>query len=140
MSTGDRPPIRKRPYSVSDAQRGIVEEHVTDMLYRDVIQPSTIRWAAPIILVKKKDGTDSFVVDFRRLNAVTRKDSYPLPRIDDAFMRIHGTERILKSRKRHGKLQYLVKWANYPVSESKWEPEENILDQRLLDDFHEKNK
>ena len=110
------------------------------MLYRDVIQPSTITWAAPIILVKKKDGTDRFVVDFRRLNAVTRKDSYPLPRIDDAFMRIHGAERILKSRKRHGKLQYLVKWENFPVSESKWEPEENILDQRLLDDFHKKNK
>ena len=48
---------------------------------------------------------------------------------------VYGAERILKSRKRHGKLQYLVKWANYPVSESKREPEENILDQRLLDDL-----
>ena len=53
---------------------------------------------------------------------------------------VFGAERILKSRKRHGKLQYLVKWANYPISESTWEPEENILDPRLLDEFHKKSK
>ena len=49
---------------------------------------------------------------------------------------VYAAEKILKTRKRHGKQQYLVKWANFPVSESTWEPEENILDQRLLDNFH----
>ena len=68
---------RQRPYRVADTQRGVIEEHVTDMLNRGIIQPSVSPWAAPIILVKKKDGSDRFVVDFRRLNAVTRKDSYP---------------------------------------------------------------
>lgn len=80
INTGDHPPVRQRPYRVSDTQRGIIEEHVDDMLNRGIIQPSTSPWASPIILVKKKDGTDRFVVDFRRLNAVTRKDSFPLPR------------------------------------------------------------
>ena len=92
IETGDNPPIRQRPYRVSEAQRGIIEEHVTDMLNRGIIQPSVSPWSSPIILVKKKDGTDRFVIDYRRLNSVTRKDSYPLPRIDDALDALNGTK------------------------------------------------
>ena len=61
------------------------------MLNRGIIQPSVSPWASPVVLVKKKDNTDRFCVDFRRLNAVTRKDSYPLPRIDDALDALNGT-------------------------------------------------
>ena len=92
IDTGDNPPIRQRPYRVSESRRGIIDEHVTDMLNRGIIQPSTSLWASAIILVKKKDGTDRFVVDFRRLNSVTRKDSYPHPRIDDALDALNGTK------------------------------------------------
>ncbi len=92
IETGDSPPIKQRPYRVSEAQRGIIEEHVADMLNRGIIQPSVSPWSSPIILVKKKDGTDRFVIDFRRLNSVTRKDSYPLPRIDDALDALNGTK------------------------------------------------
>lgn len=84
--------MRQRSYRVSNTQRGIIEEHVDDMLNRGIIQPSTSPWASPIIHVKKKDGIDGFVVDFRRLNAVTRKDSFPLPRIDDALDALNGTK------------------------------------------------
>ena len=49
---------------------------------------------------------------------------------------VYAAEKILKVRKRNGKHQYLVKWANFPASESTWEPEENILDKRLLENFH----
>lgn len=92
IDTGDSPPIRQRPYCVSESQRGIIEENVTDMLNRGIIQPSTSPWASLIILVKKKGGTGRFVVDFRRLNSVTRKDSYPLPRIDGPLDALNGTK------------------------------------------------
>lgn len=91
IDTGNNPPIRQRPYRVSDKQRGIIEEHVTDMLNRGIIQPSVSPWASPVVLVKKKDNTDRFCVDFRRVNAVTRKDSYLLPRIDDTLDALNGT-------------------------------------------------
>lgn len=53
---------------------------------------------------------------------------------------VHRTEKILKSRRRNGKIQYLVKWSNYPSSENTWEPEENILDLQLLEEFDKKSK
>ena len=92
IETGDNQPIRQRPYRVSEAQHGLIEEHVTDMLNRGIIQPSVSPWSSPIILVKKKDGTDRFVIDYRRLNSVTPKDSYPLPWIDDALDALNGTK------------------------------------------------
>ena len=62
------------------------------MLNRGIIRPSTSPWASPVILVKKKDETDRLVVDFGRLKPVTLKDSYPLPRIEDALDAVNGTQ------------------------------------------------
>ena len=62
------------------------------MLQKKVIQPSTNPWASLIVLVHKKDGTLCFCVDYRKLNAVTRKDAYPLPRIDDVCLTLGSSK------------------------------------------------
>ena len=68
IDTGDSCPIRLHPYRVPHAYRDEVERQVTEMLEEGVIEPSTSDWAAPILLVQKKDGTLRFCVDYRKLN------------------------------------------------------------------------
>lgn len=92
IDTGIHTPLRQRPYRVSASERRVIAEQVDDMLKRGVIEPSNSPWASPVVLVKKKDGSIRFCVDYRRLNKITRKDVYPLPRIDDALDCLQGAE------------------------------------------------
>jgi len=61
----------------------IVKQQVADMLGKGVIQSSTSLWASPVVLVKKKDGSFRFCVNYRKLNTVTKQDAHLLPRVDD---------------------------------------------------------
>ena len=63
-----------------------------EMLQNGVIQPSSSPWASPIVLVKKKDGKQRFCIDFRKLNKVTIRDVYPIPRIDDCLTALGGNQ------------------------------------------------
>lgn len=80
--TTEAAPIRQRMRQLPVKLKSVVEQEVKAMLHDNVIQPSTNPWASPIMLVKKHDDTWRFCVDYRRLNAVTHKDAYPLPCID----------------------------------------------------------
>ena len=92
IDTGDQHPIRQPPRRIPYALRKKVEEMVGKMLDRGVIQPSRSPWGSPIVLVAKKDSSTCFCVDYRRLNAVTKMDVYPLPRIDDSLDLLAGSK------------------------------------------------
>ena len=88
--TGDSPPIRQPVRRVPFALREKVAGLVNDMLSGGIIRESDSPWASPVVLVKKKSGDLRFCVDYRRLNAVTRKDVFPIPRIDDLLDQLNG--------------------------------------------------
>lgn len=84
--------VRHRPYRVSASERQTISKHVDEMLHDGVIQPSKSPWSSPVVLVKKKDHSLRFCVDYRRLNKITKKDLYPMPRIDDALDTLQGAQ------------------------------------------------
>ena len=84
LETGTKP-ILSIPYRQGPAMRTEVEAEIRRMRDAGVIEPATSEWASPIVLVPKKDGSLRFCVDYRRLNAKTVPDAYPLPRIDDCL-------------------------------------------------------
>ncbi|KAJ8380732.1 hypothetical protein SKAU_G00015100 [Synaphobranchus kaupii] len=91
INTDTAQPIRLRPHRMSPAKRLVAEEKVKEMAAAGVIEPSDSPWAAPAVLVQKKSGEWRFCVDYRHLNSATTKDSYPLPRIDEALDHISGS-------------------------------------------------
>ena len=85
INTTTEVPIRQRAYRTSPAMRVEIQSQVDDLLRRGVIEESYSPWASPIVMVKKKDNTFRFCVDYRALNAVTIRDSHPIPRQDDSI-------------------------------------------------------
>ncbi|KRZ12134.1 Transposon Ty3-I Gag-Pol polyprotein [Trichinella zimbabwensis] len=85
INTGNAQPIRLCPRRIPWHFREQMNGLLTDMLNKDIIEPSSSPWTSPVVLFKKKDGNVRFCVDFRKLNLVTKKDSYPLPRIDETI-------------------------------------------------------
>jgi len=90
IDTGNEKPINQVPYRAGYYERGIIEEQVQKMLKDGIISESKSPWASPVVLVKKKDGSTRFCVDYRKLNAITKKDVYPIPRIDDSLNALGG--------------------------------------------------
>jgi len=78
------------PYPEGIKRAAVIGEHINTMLKDNIIRPSRSPFAAPVCLVRKKDGSLRFCTDFRRLNDVTIKDKYPLPKIDDTFNHLAG--------------------------------------------------
>eukprot|EP00171_Calliarthron_tuberculosum_P021901 IDg21901t1 len=78
-------PQYSQPYRAGPESRKVIESHINDMKSKGVIESAQSQWAAPIVLAPKADGTLRFCIDYRRLNALTVKDTYPLPRMDDCL-------------------------------------------------------
>lgn len=82
--------VAQKPYRLPVHKKEIVKEQIDDMLSRDIIQPSHSPWASPIVLVPKKDGGQRFCVDYRRLNAVSESDAFPLPTVGKILESLAG--------------------------------------------------
>lgn len=89
-------PVVYRPYKLSYQEKLKVREIIKDLLEKGVIRRSNLEYASPVVLVKKRDGSDRLCVDFRALIRVTVKDRYPLPLIDDHIDRL-GSYRFFSS-------------------------------------------
>ncbi|XP_075141571.1 uncharacterized protein LOC142217277 [Leptodactylus fuscus] len=85
ISTGDTPPIRERYRQIPPTLYQEVKTMLSQMIDSGIVKESQSPWAAPVVLVRKKDGSLRFCVDYRKLNAATVKDAFPLPRIEESL-------------------------------------------------------
>ena len=103
--TGDHPPISVRPYYRNVQQRKHLQREVDKLLLDNIVRPSTSPWSSPVILKKKSDGTFRFLVDFRRLNSITKKDAYPQPSAEELLYRLSGHNYFTKLDLKSGYFQ-----------------------------------
>ena len=107
-------PIRVKPYPVPFALREAVEKEVQDMLKLDVIEPSVSSYASPIVLVKKKDGSMRFCVDYRRLNKHVKFDVEPIPDMEYLFSKLGDAQVLTKIDLSKGYWQVPIKVEDRP--------------------------
>lgn len=92
IETGDAFPIRQRFYRQSPQTNAEMNRQLQEMLDSDIIEESDSMWQSPVVMVKKKNGQLRFAVDYRKLNAVTKQFTFPLPRLEDVFDTIGTTQ------------------------------------------------
>lgn len=83
IETGSAPPVKLPPYRLPQAYRQTVKAELEEMISSGIIEPAASKWGAPIVPVKKRDGSLLICVDYQRLNQISVSDAYPMPRVDD---------------------------------------------------------
>ncbi|KAJ9561114.1 hypothetical protein OSB04_006274 [Centaurea solstitialis] len=101
-------PIARAPYRLAPAEMKEMMSQLQELLEKGFIRPSTSPWGAPVLFVKKKDGSMRMCIDYRELNKVTIKNKYPLPRIDNLFDQLQGASFFSKIDLRSGYHQLKV--------------------------------
>nr|AAV43966.1 putative polyprotein [Oryza sativa Japonica Group] len=107
-------PIAKRPYRMAANELAEVKRQIEELESKGYVRPSSSPWGAPVLLVKKKDGSERMVIDYRALNEVTIKNKYPLPRIDDLFDQLKGARVFSKIDLRSGYHQLKIRSEDIP--------------------------
>ncbi|GAU44250.1 hypothetical protein TSUD_399960 [Trifolium subterraneum] len=102
-------PISIAPYRMSPLELRELKSQLEELLQKHFIRPSVSPWGAPVLLVKKKDGTMRLCIDYRQLNKVTIKNKYPLPRIDDLLDQLRGATIFSKIDLRSGYHQIRIR-------------------------------
>jgi hypothetical protein len=96
IDTGDRAPFKEPLRRHPLAYLPVIDEHVDRMLEADVVEPAVSPWASNVVLIRKKNNNLRFFIHYRRLNSITTKDSYPLPRVEDC-LRSLGSPQLLRN-------------------------------------------
>ncbi|KAL0549287.1 hypothetical protein IC582_013768 [Cucumis melo] len=107
-------PISRAPYRMAPAELKELKVQLQELLDKGFIRPSVSPWGAPVLFVKKKDGSMRLCIDYRELNKVTVKNRYPLPRIDDLFDQLQGATVFFKIDLRSGYHQLRIKDEDVP--------------------------
>ena len=107
-------PISKAPYRMSLSELKELKVQMQELLDKGFIRPSASPWGAPVLFVKKKDGSLRLCIDYRQLNQVTIKNKYPLPRNDDLFDQLQGACVFSKIDLRTGYHQLRIKKEDVP--------------------------
>ncbi|KAL1141019.1 hypothetical protein AAG570_000945 [Ranatra chinensis] len=90
VDTGDSKPIKQRYYPVSPVLERAMHAELDEMLQAGVVEPSKSAWSSPVVMIRKKDGSYRFCADYRKVNAVTRRDAYPLPYVSHILDRLRN--------------------------------------------------
>ena len=107
-------PILRTPYHMAPTKLKELKTQLQELLYKGFIRPSVSPWGAPVLFVKKKDGTLRMCIDYQQINKVTVKNKYPLPRIEDLFDQLRGASVFSKIDLRSGYYQLRVKEVDVP--------------------------
>ncbi|KAA3483847.1 DNA/RNA polymerases superfamily protein [Gossypium australe] len=105
-------PVSIAPYRMAQKELAELKAQIQELLDRGFIRPSVSPWGAPVLFVKKKDGSMRMCIDYRQLNKLTIKNRYPLPRIDDLFDQLRGASVFSKIDLRSGYHQLKVNEAD----------------------------
>ncbi|GJZ25500.1 putative reverse transcriptase domain-containing protein [Tanacetum coccineum] len=107
-------PVARAPYRLAPSEMKELSEQLQELSDKDFIRPSSSPWGAPVLFVKKKDGSFRMCIDYRELNKLTVKNRYPLPRIDDLFDQLQGSSIYSKIDLRSGYHQLRVREQDIP--------------------------
>ncbi|GJS70172.1 putative reverse transcriptase domain-containing protein [Tanacetum coccineum] len=109
-------PVARAPYRLAPSEMKELSVQLQELLEKGFIRPSSSPWGAPVLFVKKKDGSFRMCIDYRELNKLTIKNRYPLPRIDDLFDQLQGSSVYSKIDLRSGYHQLRIKEEDIPIT------------------------
>ncbi|GJX34942.1 putative reverse transcriptase domain-containing protein [Tanacetum coccineum] len=109
-------PVARAPYRLAPSELKELSDQLKELLEKGFIRPSSSPWGAPVLFVKKKDGSFRMCIDYRELNKLTVKNRYPLPRIDDLFDQLQGSSIYSKIDLRSGYHQLRIREEDIPIT------------------------
>nr|GFC55309.1 putative reverse transcriptase domain-containing protein [Tanacetum cinerariifolium] len=119
-------PVARAPYRLAPSEMKELAEQLKELSDKGFIRPSSSPWGAPVLFVKKNDGSFRMCIDYQELNKLTVKNRYPLPRIDDLFDQLQGSSIYSKIDLRSGYHQLWVREEDIPKTTFRTRHEEHL--------------